>query len=159
MDVGRDRRGAFGSIFVSGQVYDFALRPPGEHPVQEEIESLVKAAWMAFQQCVKLVFTLRGSEKLPMIDNVDLGTLADTHRTAMRPDWDLQWLDGGKYTHQLFLPTYLVYAGTARSIDRACPTAALCKFGYAEQTMAEAVFGGETNERISRFALGRENPE
>src|ERR1700682_409154 len=116
MDVGRDRRGAFGRIFVSGQVQDFALRQPGEHPVQEEIETLVKATWMAFQQCVKLVFTLRRSEKLPMMDNVELGTLADTHRTPMRPDWDLQRLDGGQYTHQLFLPTYLVDARPAPPI-------------------------------------------
>ena len=159
MDLGRDRRGAVGSVLVSGQVYDFALRQPGEHPVQEEIEALVKATWMAFQQCAKLVFTLRRSEKLPMMDNVELGTLADTHRTPMRPDWDLQRLDGAKYTHQLFLPPYLVDAGTARSIDRARRTAALCKSGYAEQKMAEAVFCGETNERVSRFALGRENPE
>ncbi len=158
-DVGRDRRGAFGSVLVSGQVYDFALRQPGEHPVQEEIEPLVKATWMAFQQCVKLVFTLRRSEKLPMIDNVELGTLADTHWTPMRPDRDLQRLEGGKYTHQLFLPTYLVYAGTARSIDRTRRTADVCKSGYAEQTMAETVSCREPDERISRFALGRENPE
>src|SRR5450759_2820761 len=114
---------------------------------------------MAFQKCVKLVFTLRRSEKLPMIDDVELGTLADTHRATMGPDWNLQRLEGGKYTHQLFLPTYLVDAGTARLIDRACRTADVCKSGYSEQTMAEAVFCRETDERISRFALGREDPE
>src|SRR6266567_43177 len=92
MDVGRDRRGAFGSVLVPGQVHDFALRQAREHPVQEEIEPLVKSTWMAFQQCVKLIFTLRRSEKLPMMDDVELGTLADTHRTPMRPDWDLQRL-------------------------------------------------------------------
>ena len=159
MDIGRDRRGAFGSAFVPGQVHDLALRQPREHPVQKEIEPLVEAAWMAFQQCVKLVVTMRRSQKLPMIDNMDLGTFADTHRAPMGPDRNLQWLEGGKCTHQLLLPTYLVYAGAARSIDRARRTADLCKSGYAEQTMAEAVFRGETNERISRFALGRKNPE
>ena len=159
MDIGRDRRGALGSIFVSGQVHDLALRQLGEHPVQKEIEPLVEAAWMAFQQFVKLVFTLRRSQKLPMIDDVELGTLADTHRATMGPDWNLQRLEGGKYTHQLFLPTYLVYAGTAGAIVRARGTAALCKSGYAEQTMAEALLCRETNERVARLALGRENPE
>src|ERR1700687_3207069 len=99
------------------------------------------------------------SEKLPMIDDEELGTLADTHRTRMGPDRNLQRLEGSKYAHQLLLATYLVDAGTARSIDRALQTADLCKSGYAEQTMAETMPCRETDQRISRFPFGRENAE
>ena len=94
-----------------------------------------------------------------MIDHVDIRTFADTHRTVMRPHWNRQRLERGEYAHQLLLAIDLAYAGTPLLIDRARQTACLCRSGQGKQTMAEPVFGRETNERISCLALGRENAE
>src|ERR1700730_11267871 len=94
-----------------------------------------------------------------MIDHMDIGTFADTHRTAMRPHGNRQRLERGEYAHQLLLATDLVYAGTPLLIDGARQAARLCRSGQGKQTMAEPVFCRETNERISCLALGRENAE
>ncbi len=94
-----------------------------------------------------------------MIDDMDLGTLADTDRTPMGPEGNLRRLDGSKDTHQLLVATYLVHAATAPLIDRARLADDLCKSGDAEQAMAETVFCREANEGISCFSFRREDPE
>jgi hypothetical protein len=94
---------------------------------------------------VKLVLALRRSEKLPMIDDVELGTLADTDRAPMGPGWNLRRLNGSKDTHQLLVATYFADAATAPLIDRARRADGLCNSGDTEQTMAESVFCREAN--------------
>ena len=159
VDVCRNRRGAIGAAFVLRQINDLALWQPRQRPVQKKVETPVEAAWLAFQQAIEFAFALRRSEKLPMIDDVDIGTLADAHRTVMRPQWNRQRFEGGEYAHQLPLAINLAYACTSLSIDRARQAAYFCKSGQGKQTMTEPVFCRETNECVSCLALGRENAE
>src|SRR6266851_4762552 len=85
VNVGRDRRGAIGAAFVLRQINDLVLWQPRQRPVQKEVETPVETVWLAFQQSIEFAFALRRSEKLPMIDHMNVGTLADTHRPLMRP--------------------------------------------------------------------------
>src|SRR5229473_2973266 len=119
VDVCRDRHGAVGAAFVLGQIDDFAPWQAGKRPVQKEVEPPVETARLAFQQAIEFAFALRRSEKLPMIDHMDIGTLADTHRTVMRPHWNRQRLEDGEYAHQLLFATDLAYARTTLLIGRA----------------------------------------
>ena len=119
----------------------------------------VKATRMRFQQLMKLAFVLRCSEKSPIVDNVDVGTLADANGTAMGPHRDSQWPESPENTHQLFLSVYPPYTAAAFSIYRARRAAGSREPRYAEQAMAQAVLCREANERIPRFALGSEDAE
>src|SRR5438874_9569143 len=103
---------------IGSQVDDLVGGQATKGSVQQPVNPLIESARATFQNFIQSALTLRGSQKAPVFDDMNVRTLANPDRSLMRPARHPQCLESRIHAHQVTSAVYLSYAGCARWTDR-----------------------------------------
>src|ERR1700675_170114 len=96
----------------------------------------------------------RGTEKAPLVDDVQLRALADAHRAGMRPARPVLRIECGVDAHQLLPARDTSDTCSDGLIDRARRAPVFREARDTQQDMAQAIALREAQERVGRLAPG-----